>query len=232
MEYLRFVIDALYVILAVVTVIVFTKRGFIDSVFRFGRTIAAGILAYFFGPRLSDFIYEKLIYRGILGLVTEKIEAFLMSTAEAINIEGMIDALPFLVKQLIDADAIKEKYGVTEGNFEEIAADFAASVSQPISSLLSNLIAYVAVFFVALLLLWIVFKILDGLFKLPGLNAINKVLGAILGVIAAGLLLAALTYVLGVLVGVFGSTSMLNQLVEASTFFRVFNNEISIFDLF
>lgn len=232
MEYLRYVIDVLYIVVAVITVAVFIKRGFIESVFRFGRTITAGILAYFFGPRVSDVIYEKLVYRGIFDWVTERVEAFLTSTAEAVNLDGLIDSLPFLVKQLIDAEAIKEKYGVEGGSFDAVASDFAASVSEPISSLLSNLLAYTLVFFAALLVLFLLFKILDGLFKLPILNAINKTLGALLGVLAAALLLAALTYVLGVLVGIFGSTSMLNQLVEASKFFRLFNNEISIFELF
>lgn len=232
MEYLQYVIDALYVVLAVITVVVFTKRGFIESVFRSGRMIAAAILAYFFGPRLSAVIYERWIYQGITGWVTEKIEDVLQSTAEAVNVDGMIESLPFLVKQLIDADAIKEKYSVEGSSIEAIAADFSANVSQPLSSLLSNLIAYTVIFLVSLLALWIVFKILDGIFKLPVLNAINKTLGFILGVVAAGLLMAAFTYVLGILVGIFGSTSMLKELVELSHFFRIFNSEISIFELF
>ena len=83
-----------------------------------------------------------------------------------------------------------------------------------------------------MLVLLVLFKILDGLSKLPILNGINKTLGAVLGILAACFLLAAITYILGVLVGVFGSTSMLNQLVETSSLFRLFNNEISIYDLF
>lgn len=231
-EYTKYLIDGIYLILAVVTVIIFTKRGFIESVFRFGRIITAGIVSYFLGPRVSDMIYENLIYDRILIWVTEHVESALTSTAQTMDIEGMIDSLPFLVKQLIDADAIREKYGSTVSNFHDVAVDFAATVSDPISSLLSNLIAYVAVFLVALLVLFILFKILDAIFKLPLLNVINKLLGFFLGLVAAALLLAAITYVLGVLVGIFGSTSMLNHLVEVSTFFRVFNNEISIFDLF
>lgn len=232
MEYLKYAIDALYIVVAVVTVAVFIKRGFIASVFRFGRTITAGIIVYFFGPCVSDIIYEKLVYQGILEWVTDHVEAFLTSAAEAVNIDGMIDSLPFLVKQLIDTEEIKEKYGVASGGFETVAADFAASASEPISSLISNLLAYTAVFFAAMLVLFVLFKLLDGLFKLSVLNAINKTLGALLGIFAAGLLLAALTYILGVLVGVLGSTSMLNQLVETSRFFRIFHNEISLYELF
>ena len=232
MEYLKYAIDGAYVILAIVTVAVFTKRGFIASVFRFGRPITSAILAYFFGPRVSEIIYERFVYRGILGWVSARVEKALTATAEALDIDGVIDSLPFLVKQLIDADALKEKYGMESGGLQIMASEFAETVSHPLASLLSNLLAYAAVYFVAMLVLLVLFKILDGLFKLPILTGINKTLGALLGILAACFLLAAITYILGVLVGVFGSASMLNQLVETSSLFRLFNNEISIYDLF
>ncbi len=232
MDYLKYSIDAAYIILAVVTVVIFTKRGFVASVFRYGRTVTSAVLAYFFGPRVSEIVYERMVYQGVLEWVTARVNAVLTATAEAINIDGVIDSLPFLVKQFIDADALKEKYGMASGGFENVAAEFSESVAQPLSSMLSNLIAYAAVFFASMLVLFVVFKILNAIFKLPGLNAINRALGMVLGIFAACFLLAAITYILGVLVGIFGSMSTLNQLVETSYLFRLFNNEISIYELF
>ena len=228
---LKFLVDLIYVILAVTTVIIFTCRGFIDSVFRFGRTIMAGLICYFVGPVVSDLIYEKLIYNGILEFVSERIERFLVETVGSIDIQGLIDSLPFIVRQLVDREEITARYGDSVEGFDEIAADFAESVASPLSALLSNLIAYVAVFLLSMLALFLAFKLLDGIFKLPVLNAINKTLGCILGVAAAFLLLGAITFLLGLLVGVLGSTSTLKQLIEMSALFRWFSG-LSIFNLF
>ena len=232
MQYvLKYAVDLLYIILAVITVVIFTKRGFIESVFRFGRSITAGLICYFVGPHVSKLIYDKLIYRGIVGFVSEKVEQFLTNAVGSIDVQSMIDGLPFFVRQLVDRESMEEKYGSAVGSFETIAHDFAETVSQPLSSLLSNLLAYVLVFLVSMLALFILFKILDGIFKLPILNAINKTLGFIFGLFATGLLLAAVTFVLGILVGILGSTSTLKQLIEMSQLFRLFN-DLSIFDLF
>ena len=232
MQYvLEYAVDLLYMILAVVTVAIFTKRGFIESVFRFGRSITAGVICYFAGPHVSKLIYDKLIYRGIVDFVSEKVEQFLINAVGSVDVQSLIDGLPFFVKQLVDRESMEAKYGNAVGNFEAVAHDFAETVSQPLASLLSNLIAYVLVFLASMLLLFILFKVLDGIFKLPILNAINKTLGFIFGVLATCLLLAAITFLLGVLVGILGSTSTLKQLIEMSHLFRFFNN-LSIFDLF
>jgi len=231
MQYWKYVIDGLYILFAAVTIFVFTKRGFIDSVFRFGRTVFAGAICYFVGPHISDLIYEKWMHPSVVGWVSARIEQFLIAAAERLDLVSIIEELPFLVKQLLDSDAMIEKYGATVENFDVIAHDFALSVSQPLATLLSNLIAYLLVFFVAMVLLFILFKVLDGLFKLPILNAINKTLGFLLGVIAAFLMLGALTFGIGFFAGTIGSTDMIAKLEEMSVLYRFFHS-IEVFELF
>ncbi len=225
----NYVIDLVYVALAVITLIVFYKRGFIDSVFRFGRVIFAGILAYLIGPSVGEWLKTKYIYGWINDWVSEKVSSFLNNTAGAVDIGGLIDQLPFLVRQLVNKEELVEKYSGEA--LENVASDFAQSAAQPLASLLSNLIAYIAVYFLALLVLFLVFKALDLLSKLPVLNAINKILGLIFGAIAAFLLLALVTYILGIFVGIIGSANQLTELVASSRLFRFFNG-ISLFNLF
>ena len=118
--------------------------------------------------------------------------------------------------------ALEEKYGATIENFGVVADDFAASVATPLANILSNLIAYAAVYLVAMLALWVVFKVLNGIFKLPVLNAINAVLGAILGVVTAILMLAVITWILTFVLGVVGFDSSFSQYVSASHLFTFF----------
>lgn len=219
---MKYLVDAIYLLIAAIVVIIFAKRGFFESVFRFGRHIAAGLISYFVGPTVSGFISSKWIYDGIFNVVSRNVEMFLVNTAESFDLASLVDSLPFLVRQFVDPAVLEEKYGAVIDNFGTVADDFAASVATPLASILSNLIAYVAVYFAAMLLLWVVFKVLNGIFKLPILNVINSVLGAILGVVTAILLLAVLTWILSFMSGVIGFDSPFSQYVGESRLFAFF----------
>lgn len=219
---MKYLVDVIYVVIAAVTVIVFAKRGFFESVFRFGRHIAAGLISYLVGPTVSAFISEKWIYNGISDIVSKSVETFLVNAAESFDLAALIESLPFLVKQFVDPAVLEAQYGATVENFGAVAHDFAASVATPLANILSNLIAYAAVYLVAMLALWVVFKVLNGIFKLPGLSFINGALGAVLGVITAILMLAALTWILTFLLGVVGAESPISQYVEPSRLFAFF----------
>ena len=218
----KYLIDALYVLIAATVIIILTKKGFFESIFRFGRYIAAAVVAYCVGPIVSQFISSKWIYPGIFNVVSEKLRTFLEATAGALDLTAIIDALPFLVKRFIDPAALEAKYGATVENFGVIADDFAASVATPISNVLSNLIAYVGVYFVALLVLWLVFKILNGVVKNSGLKWINGLLGALLGVVTAVILLAVFTWILSFILGMIGFDTPFAQWVGESYLYRFF----------
>ena len=220
---LNILIDLIYVALAVITIIIFTKRGFIDSAYRFGRTVFASLICYFWGPSVTQFVHEKWMYKGVLGFVSERVEKVLTETANALDIHAMIDSLPFFIRQLINREAMEARYNGVTASIDVIATDFSETVAAPVSSLLSTLIAYTVLFLLSSLALLVVFKLLDQLFKLPGLNAVNKVLGFIFGLLAAYLLLIVVTFVLGLLVGLLGSTSAFKQVIDGSALFRLFN---------
>ena len=219
---MQYLVDAIYLLIAVIVIVVFAKRGFFESVFRFGRHIAAGLISYFVGPTVSAFISSKWIYNGIFNVVSNSVEAFLVNTAESFDLASLVDSLPFLVKQFVDPAALEEKYGAVIENFGVVADDFAASVATPLSNILSNLIAYAIVYVAALLVLWVVFKILNGVFKLPVLKTVNGVLGALLGVVTSILVLAVLTWILTFVLGIVGFETPFAQYVGSSRLFTFF----------
>ncbi len=220
----KWIVDILYVAIFVITVIVFAKRGFFESVFRFGRYIAAGLISYLVGPSVSGFISSKFIYNGIFNAVSNSVESFLNNTVGAVDLATLIDSLPFFIKQFVDPAALQEKYGATVDNFGVVADDFAASVATPLSNIISNLIAYALVYVVALLVLWILFKILNCVFELPILKTINVILGALLGIITAILMLAVLTWVLNLIMGIVGYESGFASAVSRSWLHEFFTN--------
>lgn len=228
---IKYLVDLVYIALAVITVLVFTKRGFVESVFKYGRSIMAGILTFIFGPVVGEVIYAKFVYNGVHGWVSGKLSQLLHSAADKVDVDAMIEELPFLVKQFLNPDDIKARFGDTITDIELSVQEFAATVAEPLSNAISNLIAYVVVFLAALLLLMIFGKVLNLIVQLPILRTINTVLGFIVGVGAAVLLLASITYVLSLIISVFGDILSLQTLSSTSFLFGLFD-KLHLFNLF
>ena len=227
-----YVIDVFYVLAAVSVVVLFTAKGFVASVSRFGRYIAAAITTYTFGPRLSDFLYERWFFPWISRPVADRIANFLNKTVGAVDMDGLVDALPIIVRKFANADALKEKYGAAVNNIDSFSSEVARTVSAPPAGLFSNLLAYVAIFLVSLLVFGLLFLLLGKLFEaVPALNAVNRVLGFALGLLSAFLTLAIITWLLGVLFGLFASSGRLSEFAEGSYIFRYFKN-LNFFNLF
>lgn len=229
---LNYAVDIIYILAAVLVIILFACRGFFASVFHFGRYIAAAMLAYSFGPGLSRFLYEKWIFQWIAVPVSEKVENFLNNTIGSVDIDSLVSSLPALVQKFADVEQLYAKYGETVDSFHEVAEEFSATLASPLASLLSNAISYVAIFFVSVLILKLVFFLLDKFFdSIPLLNAINHFLGFVLGALAAFLVLAGITWLLGVVISLFGNNEWLTSLAESSRLFGFFQN-LNFFNLF
>lgn len=231
MEIFRYIVDIAYIVSAIAIVVIFTARGFFESVFRFGRYIAALMISWFCGPMLSDYLYDKWIYGWIADPLYQKISAFLSNTVGSVDVEELIESLPGLVRRFVDVEAMETKYGNTLSSIDGAALDFADAVAQPPASLISNLIAYVAIYFLALLVLTLVFKLMNRVFDIPVLSAINRFLGALLGILTAFFVLSAVTWLIGALAGLFGGGERLSALAEGSRLFGFFQN-LQFFKLF
>lgn len=228
---LNYLIDIIFLLIAIITVIVFTKRGFIQAVFDYGKTVIAVIISYAFGPRVGEIIYNKFIYNLIYKWVSNKIDTVFSSLSTKIDIDTAIDEIPFIVKQFVTPENIKERYGETIVNLENSAHEFADFVSTPFAQLISNFLSYLIVFLLALILLFILGKIVNLITKLPIVHGVNAFMGFLLGILAAFVFLSILTYLLSLIIGIFGNILSLEKLASTSYLFGFFS-KIHIFDLF
>ena len=106
---LNYLIDVIFLLIAIITVIVFTKRGFVQALFDHGKKIMAVIISYVFGPKVGEFIYDKFIYGRIYSWISSKIDAVFNSLHDKISTESAIDEVPFIVKQFVSPQKIRIK---------------------------------------------------------------------------------------------------------------------------
>ena len=126
-------IDIFCLVFALITVLLYTKRGLIKGVFHCAKTILAFVFAYLFGERAGEWLFGEVI-----------------------------------------------------------------SASLP--SLLELVLGYVAVFLVSILVLLIVAAILSKICEhIPIIGAVNRILGALLGLVIAFMTLAVIASIVKLL---------------------------------
>lgn len=196
-------IDILLIVIAVINVIVFTKRGFLQSVFKSGRKIIAVILAVLLGSTVGKFFYDLFVYNGIYGWIEPKV----------IACAGKIEELPFIVRAFIPAGA--DAVGAPTRLSETLASS--------VAGVISDIIGYILVFIAALLLLKLIKPLIDLITKIPIVHGVNAVLGFALGIVASFFLLMLLTFLLGGAVKLFAGNTEFAGAVSDSWIFEFFN---------
>lgn len=196
--------------LIVILIIVFTlaraiKAGFITTLFDAGKLIASIILAAIFKTNLSQYIMNTDIFENAKNSVTQTLTEAISGIGENISVQEMLLAFeennPTLVKLITGFGGSMEeisnrlKNAVIDGsnNVTELAAEY---IIEPAASVCSDVISFAIIFVVAFILLCIAQKLLNLIFKLPLLKQINKLAGALLGVICAFLYVSVFCFVI------------------------------------
>lgn len=180
------IMDCIFVAVAAIIILISAKRGFIANLLRSTKWILSFVFAYFFGTRVGSLFCEWFLGDAVRNFVYGKVDAIYREAETAFGAEQVLQKLPsFLI-----SDDLRAKLEAAEGNGEQLVSSFTDSIATPVSTLLSNILGYVAVFLVSLILLWILVKVLDGLMEhIKLLGTINTILGFVWGVLLSAMLL-------------------------------------------
>lgn len=179
---MNFVLIAVIAILAIGAIIGW-KKGFVDMLFGAVSMILALILAVIIAPKLGAAVQQN---EGIMDKLTVKV-------SEVLNLEELAVEVPDadgLVENLNLPDVIKEKITSAEFmekiNIDTFAEDATGKMANAVAVFLAKTIitavCFVVVFIVALILLYLLNKVLDVFAKLPLLKQANQIAGLALGV--------------------------------------------------
>ena len=183
--------------LAIVAVIIFSavmghRRGLVKTVFKCLSLAAAIILAYFFGHAVGDYIKTTPVYETVSVSVSDAVSEHFDKTA----LEGLdsakkaqqdfekSDVGKTLSRLGFDSNDLYEKYEteILDGK-NSLKENYAKKLADWIISCLASALGTLIVFIASLLLLKILAKVFEAVFKLPLLKTVNKFGGGILGLI-------------------------------------------------
>lgn len=185
---LNWTIDIILILTAAITIIVYTFRGFVKSLFGIFKYIISFILSCIFAPALGHAISNNLLLNKVNGIVSGFISNIISKAESAIDIEGLISKLPSAISNMLIKtdfyDDVIGKYQDTLLN-EDLIGEVSLSISTPVSEFISKIIAYILIFVAAIVVLSVLAFILDKMCKLPALKKMNSILGLLLGIVCA-----------------------------------------------
>lgn len=213
----------LWIVLAflAVMVIIGLKNGFVKMLFSIVSLIATIILTIIIGPYVATYLKESTpVYETVQQKTCIFIENALIKMEEEAGESKKIEDLPL-------PNVIKEK--LLENNNEETYNLFGAEslgeyISEYVSGIAVNAIAFCATFIVILIAIKLIVYFLDLISKLPLLNGLNRTLGAALGLLEGLIVLWILCLVVTAGAGNEWGQHLLAMINESEFLSFVYNN--------
>lgn len=191
-----FAVFILFIILGV-------KRGLVHSALKFIGTIAAACLSTLIGGALAKTIYSSLFRPAIVQQITKSIGGITTGN----EVYAPFSVLPdFIVSALemqgITSTSLQASLDGQIGKAPEIIADAAA----PVFISIVKIMTVSLLFFIFLIILRIVIKMVASLFKFPVLSQINALLGGVFNMLTAFVFIWAVFSLVNVLIPIMPDT--------------------------
>ena len=211
---MHILIDGILILIMVLVVYNAAKKGFIVALFNMISVWAALAIALVFCSPLGTYINTNFV-SSYVDEYTSDILAKVTAQSEETLEDGILSTLPegfTNAAEFLGVD-IENMIGGLSGEINEGAEETAKTLSIAIS----NIIAFVIIFLVAIIALKLACLILDKLATAPGLKQINVFLGALLGLSEAfvlGILLSNIAEALIDAIGLMNEDMMLADIMD------------------
>lgn len=232
------IFDVLMVVLAALIILKFSLKGCIRSFISLGKIVVsiaiALLLRVLFVNALNAIIMDSLMIDVVRNSLTASIENNLAKVY--INVDSLPEAFKqFLTKfDLNLEDFNKNSEALFVNNDTSVIEPLAQNIGGALATLISSIIAVVVVFIISYIILSIVCKIFIKSEKLDSIKTIDRILGAVWGILLACILLWAFTQVALFVVDVVGPLApefIKAEFAEKSWVVRIFKRPYVIDDI-
>ncbi len=204
------VIDIALCLISVILIIKYICKGAVRSIFSYIKVFLAIGLAFALRNPVANLLNKMFMTETATGWVRESLIATAKGVEpEGINIVKLYEETPSFFTNILskfgmdltgfDA-AIQSLPDASEEQIEELSVNIGGSIAL----MLSTIIAVIVVFILAIIVLTVVVNILDRVTKLPGLNLVNRLLGAVIGILISLTIIWAVSGIVTLLVNYVG----------------------------
>lgn len=193
-ETLSLIIDAILLLIFVMTIIEGRRKGFFSTLFSLVATAVAVLVAREYSAPFAEWINEMFVQKAAINALANSISAYIGDGSQAI-----INAIPDYIINAAEAGGVAIQDVISNLGSSVDAVSVAEQIYSGVYGIIVlpilSVIAFLIIFAVSKFILSFVVKILNGIFRLPILKGLNKTLGGIFGAVK-GILVVAIIGVL------------------------------------
>ncbi len=185
------ILDILVVAVLVFSVVLGWKRGFVKSLLHFAGSLISLVLAVVLAAPIGSFFNDLFIADWLSSSVESKLAEQLAAMGDSFS--SLFENMPEGFSSLID------RFGIGKGDLEEqyvqmaaenktdalITEELADYLTASAARAVSCVLAFLIVYIVAFVLVKLLSRLIDPIFRLPLLHTANALLGALLGFLVA-----------------------------------------------
>lgn len=219
--------DVIAVTVAIITVIICAKRGFLSAAVSFVGALFSVIAANFMSSFLSQYLYLHFVHDKLYNAIFNSIKDLKDFSGVSAQLQ-LIDRLPAAVRQLIrglDTETILSSLSDKSADTAEtVARTLTDDVIGPAAITVMSAVTFLVVFLLCLWLVKLLSKALVHVRDIPLVGPVNTLFGAVIGVLQAAIILYLLFTVFQFVLTVFGPFSFMSvQDLERSRLFSFFS---------
>lgn len=163
------IFDIVAVALLLIFFIINMRKGLLKCIYKIISLVVTVVLVFVFMEPIEAFINKTQIGAGI----DEAVYELLIKEDEYNEETGRIE--------MSDES---EALGLLPVYIENSVSEFKEGAIAPaVSNVVKKSVAGIIIFIIAKLVLYLIFMLVDGLFKLPGLKTVNRILGGAVGIL-------------------------------------------------
>jgi uncharacterized membrane protein required for colicin V production len=182
METLSFVLDAILVLILVMTIIDGRRKGFFTTVFSLVATAIAVLVAHEYSAPFAEWANENLVQNAAVNALANSISSYIGDGSQAV-----INSIPDYIISAAQASGVEIQEIVSNLGSSVDAVSIAEQIYGGIYGIIVfpilSVIAFLIIFAISKSILSFGVSFINNVFKLPILKGLNKTLGGVIGAV-------------------------------------------------
>lgn len=195
--YYPYIFDLFILVVLVICVIYGSKKGFLTMLTAFIGRIAAFVLALLICTAASSWVYDSFISKSVNESISSNLEELFLEendTSVTKLVEKSTEDMPDFIHKT--AMSYADKLTVNGGDVDKIAQTVEDEIVSPIIISALNIVIFIILLTFFMIVVKCLSKVFKGVNDIPLIGELNKLLGALIGVLNALIIVVVSAFVL------------------------------------
>lgn len=192
-------LDALTVIVMGWIILISYRKGLIRSVIELAGYVAASVAAYVFSVPVGNWITLYLLKPLMMNKISGNVAQVVAGQDKSV-LSGLSSISSFLSQYGIQTHAVAALSGSIQSGESALTGSIMNTVIAPLFGSIGRVVAFALIFAACMLLIRLVARVSDVVFRIPVIRQINGVGGAAVGVVKAFVIMFILSAIITIMI--------------------------------